>query len=172
MKARKYFNKLVEIVDGYGYENLLRHLYSEEFIVKVKTDVNLIQDVRYLREKCDWPVTSPPTVLEILICIARNMDDILYDSKHDSRLREWFWLMLENMGLTMYTNPAYDENAVTTIVDIFNNRRYRVTGEGGPFPLKHPPKNMRKVDYWYQVNYYVNENFSYEFDNLEEDINE
>lgn len=172
MKGRKYFNKLVEIVDGYGYENLLKDLYSTEFIVKVKTDANLNDDVRYLRERCGWPVTSPATVFEILICIARNMEDILYDEKHGDRLVEWFWLMLENMGLTFYNNTNYDANAVMTIVDIFNNRRYRMTGEGGPFPLRRPPANLRKVDYWYQLNYYVNENFIYEFNNLEEDIYE
>lgn len=164
----EYFWNLVFLIAGDGYENLMIAMHEKPFTVKVRNDENRVKDVRYLREKFGGPVNADPSCLEIFICLARDMEDILYDDRHGNRMDEWFWLMMENMGLTYFTNPNFDEEKVKKILDIFVERKYKTNGEGGPFPLRRPPTSMRRAELWYQMNWYVNENFDYEFEDLED----
>ena len=38
-------------------------------------------------------------------------------------------------------------------------REYSDNGHGGLFPLKNPKKDQRKVEIWYQMTEYINENY-------------
>ena len=164
-----YFYDLVNFVDGAGaYENVLQALFNTPFEAKVAKDENRLKDCRYLREKFGWPTVNPGNCLEVLIVVARDMEDILYDDRHGNRTVEWFWLMMSNMGLTEYTNARYEDTAVLDIIDKFVQRKYKTNGEGGPFPLRRPPNNQRRADLFMLMNYYVNENFIYEYEDLEE----
>ena len=168
----EFFYYLVDYIDGYGYEDMLKVLYKTPFEAKVKTDSNLLVSAREFREERTRITDYPGNCFEVLVQMAIDMDDILYDSKHGTRVDQWFWIFMDNMGLTNYDNNDFDYDAVARIVDSFNRRKYKVSGEGGPCPLNRPTKNLRKTDYWYQINMYVNENFAYEYDNLEEDEDE
>lgn len=160
------------MVDGYGYENLLMTLYKTPFYAKVRNDENRMYEARELRAECGNSKDHPGNCLEVLYVIAKDVDEIMFDIKHGDRTVEWFWMMLTNMDLTRYTNPKFNEDEVLRILDIFVERKFSKNGEGGPFPLRRPPMNMRKVEWWYALNWYINENFSYEFDEIEEDFDD
>lgn len=164
----RYFNKLVELVDGYGYENMLLDLYNTPFEVKVHNDENRLDEAYKLRDIYGGPHDNPGNCFEVLIVLAKDVDDILWDSRHGDRTKEWFWMMMENMGLTEYTNPNYNEGRVAIAIDIFVNRKFAKNGSGGPFPLRRPLSNMRRIEWWYALNAYVNENFEYEFEDIQE----
>lgn len=164
-----YFWFLVDYVDGYSYENLLLTMWETPFYAKIKLDENLLTKASAFRHKHSNSTKNPGNCLEIFVQLALNMDSILYDSKHGFRVVDWFWLMMENMHLIQHDNPNFDEDVVKDILDKFVKRRFKMNGEGGPFPLDRPRENLRKVSWWYNLNFYINENFVYEFENLEED---
>lgn len=163
----RYFNELVDIVDGRGYENLLLHMFNTPFYCKVASDENHLHHCNDLRSECNAHLADDYNVLEFFIALARGMDDILHDLKHGDRTADWFWMMMENMRLTQYTNPHYDEEIVDIIISRFVERKFNKNGDGGPFPLRHPLANMKRTDWWYAMNWYVEENYGYEFDDVE-----
>lgn len=166
----RYFNELIDIVDGRGYENLLLHMFNTPFYCKVHNDSNTLHHCRDLRNECNAHHDDDYNVFEFFIALARGMDDILHDLQHGDRTADWFWMMMENMGLTQYTNPNYDEKRVDVVIQNFIERRFAKNGEGGPFPLKRPLGNMRRTEWWYALNWYVEENYDYEFNDIQEEF--
>lgn len=146
-------------------------MFNTPFEVKVKNDANRVIQALNMRKELGYHPRKFEKDLancfEIFIILAQNMDDILHDLKHGNRTEEWFWLMMKNMGLIFHDNDDFVESDVDTILDMFVHRKYYKNGDGGPFPLKRPLDNMRRVELWYQVNWYVNENFEYEFNEIE-----
>lgn len=70
---------------------------------------------------------------------------------------KWFWIMMENMGLTRYDDEHFDVDDVNRIVDIWLERRFGSDGMGSPFPLQHPFEDQRQIELWQQMQNYVNE---------------
>lgn len=157
------FYYFIDRLDGYGYEDMLKVLWNTPFEVKVGRDVNLLNEANDFRYNHGLRNDNPGNCLEILYQLSYKMDSLLYDGDHGPRYVEWFWLMIKNMGLIIFDNENFNYKEVKRKVDIFSQRKYKPDGKGGPFPLQRPISNMKKVDYWYQLNYYVNENFEYEF---------
>lgn len=81
------------------------------------------------------------------------------DDSFGNRTGEWFWTMLVNLGLGHMSNAHYDEAEVDYILERFVNREYSPQGEGGLFVVKNPQSDMRKVEIWYQMCWYLTENF-------------
>lgn len=170
----EFFYYLVDYVNGYGYEDMLEVLYYTPFESRNHIDNNLLISAREFRESRSMSHQYPGNCFEIFIQLAIRMDDILYDSHHGHRIEEWFWLMMRNMGLIVHDNEHCDISIVENIIEKFINKKYKKDGTGGPFPLDRPLRNVRQVSLWMQLNWYINEQFEYEFNNLEseEDYNE
>lgn len=96
------------------------------------------------------------SMLEMLIALSRRLE---FESNHDTY--HWFWTLLENLNLRVYTDAVYDDE-VEMIVDktliAVIDRRYRSNGDGGLFPLRRPKTDQRKVEIWYQMSLYLLEN--------------
>lgn len=163
-----YFYALVDRINGYGYEDMLSVLYNTPFTSRIPKDNNRLKDCIALRDRYGYFNRQDGNCFEIFVCLALDMDELLRDQDHGDRTEEWFWLMMTNIGLVNYDNNNFNEKEVENIIDIFVKRKYKTDGRGGPFPLRYPRDNMRKTDLWYQLNWYVNENFEYEFNDLEE----
>lgn len=78
----------------------------------------------------------------------------------------YFWQMVKNLGLYQYDDASYGSildagEKVRMILNIFLNREYRYSGEGGLFPLADPDRDQRDVEIWYQMNAYLQENYPY-----------
>lgn len=163
-----YFNYLSSIIDGDEYSFLLRALDDEEFLVKVRGDENRLYDILQLRESYDGNVERvSPTVLELLVSLAILCENKIMRGDEDDRTPEWFWMMITNLGLNQY-NDIYCSNNINAEYDIkrvintFVERTYKRNGVGGAFPIPDIKKDMRRTELWYQMNWYMAENFKYE----------
>jgi hypothetical protein len=157
-----------------GYISLLSCLYSTDFKLTnpvVGHDDNRLSDGFDLRAMYSDNFTMPDkpeifdkevSVLEVLTAFAMRIDDdIMYDGNlHASK---WFFIMISNLGMTGFTDDGYgvcwDVDEVDEILDIWMSRRYGPSGNGTIFPLKTTAFDQRKLEMWYQMQEWFNENY-------------
>lgn len=147
------------------YWSLLKLLHTKEFVWIVPNDDNRLEDGCQLRHEFlmdhevwdmdpNW-LSLGCSMLEMLIALSRHLafeDD-------GKTAREWFWHMLENIGIAKLTDRHnWSEQDVEDILDNVIWRTYRPNGRGGLFPLKHANGDQREVELWYQLNAYLLEN--------------
>lgn len=173
-----YFHWLCDLIhaeDGHATFSLLaQELHTREFVWTIPNDDNRAMDGRGLRERYAYENPyertktlddMPCSVLEMLIALAGRMDFELSDANDDTDLTtSYFWEMMDNIGLSSYSDDVFLEIdgpfAVDAIIQALLNREYDGDGEGGLFPLKHPQEDQRDVELWYQMNAYLEENYS------------
>ena len=73
--------------------------------------------------------------------------------------RQWFWDMLNNTRLEEYDNNNWNRKAVIDIINMVIYRQYDYSGNGGLFPLRDPETDQRRVEIWYQLASWLNENY-------------
>lgn len=178
---KEYFDWLCSFVcdDEYdqinqskSYSYLLEHLYARPFIAVVPRDTHRIYDGVKLRSRfctdhgysedmlADTMDGQSCSIFEMMLALSLRCEDtIMCDDSFGNRTGEWFWTMLVNLGLGHMSNAHYDETEVDYILERFVNREYSPQGEGGLFVVKNPQSDMRKVEIWYQMCWYLTENF-------------
>lgn len=115
-----------------NYTLLLDELYDIPFRYVVPSDQNRIEDAYALRseflDSYDWPrITNKASVLEVLIALARKIDeDLMYDEEFGDRTEEWFWVMVRNLGICL-SNSHYDSQFVEERVNQWMDRTPYVT---------------------------------------------
>lgn len=181
VSRQDYFQWLCEIIHVEkgvaSYWILANDLYKTEFIWTVPNDDNRAADGIGLRE--DYAADNlyadvsfldrrPCSVLEMMIGLAVRVDFELTDPNKDTHdsVSNHFWEMINNLGLMMFTDERYVELNGTfnckAIISRFLNREYKRNGEGGIFPLKkHTEVDQRKVEIWYQLMAYLDENYRF-----------
>jgi hypothetical protein len=102
---------------------------------------------------------GPASILEVLIGLAIRCCETLADDDNNMRIDQWFWLLMSNCGLNRFTDDRYSSLDTDEIVDRIVYRRYERNGVGGLFPLKRARRDQRKVELWYQMSYYLVENY-------------
>ena len=116
-----------------------------------------------LRDEVTTALNYPCSMLEMLIGIARRMEDILFEPEEEDQTERWFWEILGNIGLDKCTDSRYGDDygraKIDDMIDMILSRTYKRNGQGGLFPLKRSKKNQRKVEIWYQLSAYLNENY-------------
>ena len=96
----------------------------------------------------------------MMIALARRTEhDIMHDPDYGDRSGQWFWTMLQNLGLDIYDDWHWFENEVDRILDVFLHRRYERNGIGGAFPVCNVCTDLRNKDLWYQMNAYLEEHY-------------
>ena len=150
------------------YSRLLRQLFEKPFRYDIPMDGNRAEegiDLRYrFTEELGYPQAAAAelddrdcSVLEMLTALSiRCEEHIMHDDKEGDRTRMWFWEMLGNLGLIEYTDYHYDETAVNMILERLLNHDYGPHGEGGLFYIPDCPRDLRTVEIWYQLNWYLN----------------
>jgi len=174
MKHDEYFNYLCSIVKKRKkYEKLLRMLHSIWFYALIPYDDNREMDGIQLRESfieerglqalslfdLENHQEQKCTVLEMLIALAQRLEFETALSKWEKSTAEWFWILINNLGLDTFTDENFDMEAVQEKVQIFLDRKYKKNGEGGLFPLRYPRRDQRTVELWYQMSDYILENY-------------
>lgn len=149
---------------------LLTRLHSIEFTWTVPNDGNRVADGEKLREIFvnknelgfyEWSLLSqrPCSVLEVMVAISESITE--FDEFKSAA--EWFWILIENLGLQEFTDDNYyAAGGMIFVKDIVNNmirRNYTYEGNGGLFPLNHINKDQRKVELWYQMQQYLRESW-------------
>lgn len=172
---QQYFNWMESLIrtrkkSPNSYKKLLHHLYEREFTYIIPRDENREADGINLRYRFgyeagyeDVVITNEIdiracSVLEMMIALAlRCEESMMSNPEYGDRLGHWFWGMVDNLGLGEMSNSVFDEHYADIALDRFINREYSPDGKGGLFTVKHPPKDMRNVEIWYQANWYFDE---------------
>ena len=159
----RYFKRLLEIVKADEQESgtylwLLEKLYETPFRWVLELDANRALDGLALRDNLMGGCSddSECSVLEMLVALAvRCEQDIMQDDDYGDRTSVWFWLMIENLGLKSMNDQNYNEAHVEQIIDNFLDRNYDRYGNGSIFWSTHPRADLRKVEIWYQMCWYL-----------------
>ena len=100
------------------------------------------------------------SVLEMMIALAARVENEITDNYlYGNRTGQWFWSMINSLGLNHMDDRNFDHNYCEEVIDNFLARRYEPNGKGGLFTLEHPYSDMRYVDIWCQFMWYLDENF-------------
>jgi hypothetical protein len=106
------------------------------------------QVMRYLNRPC--------IVLEMILALAiRCEETIMDDPLYGDRTSQWFWMMITNLGLGSMTDKNFDRDLVDDVIDTFLRRKYKPDGTGGLFIIRRCDKDLRKVEIWHQLNWYL-----------------
>lgn len=160
----------------YGcFWRVIRRLFAIPFPVIVNRDINRVTDAEHLRmdfvheyhidvRRSDF-TQRRVSVLEVLVAFAlRIQSDIMWDPDDEDRAPLWFWSMIENVGVDLrkYQDGYFNAECMVNLDEMIEKaiyRDYQKTGMGGFFPLKNPKKDQKKVELWYQMQFWIDENF-------------
>ena len=73
-----------------------------------------------------------------------------------NRLPQWFMEMLQSLGLDGMTDDQFDRHKVMVVVRRFMDGKYKPNGKGGLFTIPSCERDLRTVEIWYQMNWYLN----------------
>lgn len=168
---QEYFEWMYELVcdrrfsKQNSYSKLLSYLHQVEFTWVIKKDANRAEDGLNLRRRFSLEhdlddlsdlLDGPCSVLEMMIALSiRCEEDIMDDPSFGNRTSQWFWRMVVNIGLGEMTDQLFNANKVDRIIIKFLNREYEPNGKGGLFVVKNSEYDMRDVEIWYQLCYYL-----------------
>lgn len=166
----EYFEWLCELIDAkrfsseVGYRKLLMHLHNLEFTWLISMDYNRADDGFQLRRKFSLArddedlqdyIHGPCSVLEMMVALAVRCEDFMDDDSLGNRSGQWFWGMIRSLGLNSMNDRRFDRNAVDNIIARFLNREFDPDGKGGLFTVKNCDHDMRTVEIWTQLSYYL-----------------
>lgn len=174
-----YFEWLVAIVSknrfdtNVSYRKLLMYLHTIKFRWTIEDDSNRANDGISLRwrfaqgtgreryyEEISECLSGPCSVLEMLIALAvRCEETIMDDPSYGNRTAQWFWKMINNLGLSGMYNNNFDKKIVSIVIEKFLNREYAPDGQGGLFMIRNSQEDLRTVPIWRQLCWYL-DNFS------------
>lgn len=162
----KRFRWSVHNDDNRGQDGLdLRDLFIEENAL----DESHLEVSYFL--KGEW------NMFEVMVALAQRINDVTYDLKtQENKTPKWFMEMIQNLRLERFSDnysrfdgssypidKGFDIVTYQEICDILENlldRTYDFYGNGSLFPLKRkPPQDMSKVEIWYQLMLYLDENY-------------
>ena len=152
------------------FGGLLKLLHEREFIYIINMDGNRFEDGIELRYKFayerghDYRMIAtylddkPCSILEMMVALARRFEEnIVGDYTVGDRTSQWFWTMIDSLGLGRMDDTRLQKKLCDDIIDTFLNRNYAPTGEGGLFTVHASRRDMRTVEIWYQACAYFNE---------------
>lgn len=166
-----YFEWMIDIVcrdrfaPNISYRKMLTQLHAIEFVYSIPMDENRAVDGIELRRRyalrhgyddlSDY-LTGPCSVFEMILALAiRCEETIMDDTAYGNRTAQWFWGMIVNLGLGAVTDDQYDEQYVEDVILRFLNHEYEPDGRGGLFRVRHCNRDLRTVEIWYQMNWYL-----------------
>ena len=167
MRTSTYFNKLMKIIDGSGYECLMKTLFNIDFYSDMPLDKNLMERVMDFRNEIGYfsNMHSEVSVFEVLIIMAMDIErNIMHRTEAGNRTGEWYWAMMRNLHLEYFDDEQFDDlcaECVYTNIDILLERQYNPDGsDGGLFSVDEPRQDMRKVPLWTQACWWLSEKYA------------
>lgn len=168
----KYYDHLWRMISNNNYHSddysvLIWHLYDMSFYSSISMDEKRSVDGRNLRYQfgskygIDIPEirtyldNSPCSILELMIALAIRYENLCADEDFGDRTSDWFWEMIDNLGLIQMTDDNYDPDYASSIVFRFLNREYSPDGTGGLFQVPDSKVDLRQVDIWYQMQWRI-----------------
>lgn len=153
--------------EGNTFKKLFVHLHKVEFRYSIPMDKNRYQDGLDLRyrfayehagiENAEAYLDGPCSILEMMVALAiRCEENIMDDPKKGDRTGQWFWRMVISLGLGAMYDDRYDEKYVEEVITKFLDREYEPDGQGGLYFIRDCKKDLRKVEIWTQMHWYLN----------------
>jgi len=165
-----------------SYKKLCRVLHAKPFRWSVPNDDNRCKDgldlrTEYIEEKnldethleVAYFLKGDCTTFEVLVGLAQRIDFLMYDlnpkTNHKSR---WFMEMVENLNLKKFDDliskdgrfDPVSEAEIDDVLEVLMDRTYDFYGRASLFPMKkRPPKDLAQVEIWYQLMWYLDENY-------------
>ena len=157
-------DKVVKSDVDASYSKLFSILYDCIFIPSLRMDENRAEDGRGLKRRyhIETGDITPPiirdrcSVLEMMVALAiRCEETIMTDDNYGDRTAIWFWTMIESLGLMTMDDSKFNRRYVKIVLERFIDRQYSKNGEGGLFTIERANKDMRNVEIWYQMCWYL-----------------
>lgn len=152
------------------YHKLLQTLHDREFVYTISLDGNRAEDgidlryrfgeeERYSASAVTFYLDERPcSVLEMMVALAiRCEEHIMDDPEIGDRTSQWFWGMIDSLGLSNMRGAEFDRDYTNRIVSTFLDRKYEPNGAGGLFTVKDYKRDLRHVEIWYQMCWYLEE---------------
>ena len=141
---------------GISYRKLLAYLHATEFTWLILNDQNRAEDGINLRYRFSWESHKPCSVLEMMVALAIRCEECIMDNpNYGNRTGQWFWTMITSLGLGSMSDEHFDKERVGQIISRFLNRDYLPNGRGGLFTIKNCKCDLRDVEIWYQLCWYL-----------------
>lgn len=154
------------------YRKLLSHLYDRDYVWSLEMDENRYDDGMILRDRfvdeCYesgsylgksillYFNTKPCSMLEMMIALAiRCEENFMDDAEHGDRTGQWFWEMIISLKLNSMDDSQYDSDYVDGVINRFLDHEYLPNGIGGLFTIKNSEHDLREVEIWYQMCWYL-----------------
>lgn len=169
----EYFDWMYGLVfdtGGPSYRRLLRHLHTIPFRYNIAMDGNRAEDGIDLRyrfgHECGHSEAEIAlylddrdcSVLEMMIALAiRCEEHIMDDPDIGNRTGKWFTDMLVSLGLRIIDGDHVVLDSIDDSVSRFLNGEYDKNGRGGLFTVRNDNIDMRSMEIWYQMCWYLNE---------------
>lgn len=167
----KYLANLTKMKEQKNYWKLFQCLYSIDYRAIIRNDENRGVDGLDLRDHYDYyfPDAScsivelladkPCSVLEMMVALCNRMEQgFLYDA-YDDWIPMIFMQMLSNLGLEHITDDNYDPDYIAEVIERWLNREFEYDGSGSLFRLDNPPEDIRNVETWMAMSWFINENY-------------
>ena len=145
-----------------SYDQLLSYLSHREFTVIIPNDRNRAEDgidlrLRYQASTGEHINRSKPcSILEMMVALSIRCEESIMDNPaYGDRTAQWFWGMIKTLGLYGMTDDRFDIEYVESVIDRFLNREYEPNGEGGLFKINNCKYDLRKIEIWYQLCWYL-----------------
>lgn len=171
---REYFEWMYQLVcdDKYyrrlPHRKLLSRLHELDFVYLNDMDSNRASDGVDLRYRFGYERNySTPmvasflddrscSVLEMIFALALRCEEhIMSDPEIGNRTGKWFWNMVINLGLGEMCDDKFNMEYTDYVIEKFLNLEYASNGEGGLFTIKHCRHDLRTVEIWYQLCWYL-----------------
>lgn len=175
----EYFDWLCNLVCGEdrfrlkSYYDLLFTLHDRDFIWLIANDQNRSEEGVCLRSRFASDIghntntiyvhmSWPCSILEMMAALAvRCEETIMSNPEIGDRTTQWFWGMIRSLGLMGMRDNLFNTNYVNQVLDVFLDRKYKRTGEGGLFTIKNCTSDLRKVEIWHQLCWYLDNREGY-----------
>ena len=162
---RLYFDWLCRKVDAgpdthyRDRHSLLYFLFTKEYSWTLMMDENRAMDGLALRCAYDYHSPKPVSCLEVMVALALRMEnDIMDDPAYGDRTSQWFCEMLVSLeNLYSMTDNRFDDEYACVILDRWMDNAYEPNGYGGLFTLSDCHKDVRTMEIWYQMQWYLHD---------------
>lgn len=149
------------------YTKLLWYLFNKNFYWSIDRDYNRAQDgldLRYRFEdengyyNIDSYLPEECSVLEMMIALSIRCEEHIMDNPDEGdRTAKWFWGMITNLRLDSMSDDYFDEEATDHIIETFLSRKYQRDGLGGLFTVHKCTYDLRDIEIWYQMCWYLDD---------------
>lgn len=164
-----YIGPVTDRNPNHSYWLLAEQLHKKEFRYLIPNDDNRAADGKALRRVyaandnfLSADESAPCSMLELCIALAMRMEFAYGWPEQDEGVAIWFWELMKNIGLDIYTDDRYSStehawHIIEEILDVVIERLYTPQGHGGLFPLRCTDGAQNRLELWYQMSLYLEE---------------